>query len=130
MYATKRFNTQPPEGGWIEKFKMKLFFRCFNTQPPEGGWRLIPFFLRLRLGFNTQPPEGGWNADLANPYCGNVSTHSRLKAAGSDFYYGYMDKDVSTHSRLKAAGWSWCYARFWGSCFNTQPPEGGWDSQL
>ena len=38
----------------------------------------------------------------------------------------YKLEQVSTHSRLKAAGqfWQW----FWRGycCFNTQPPEGGW----
>ena len=32
--------------------------------------------------FNTQPPEGGWTrCDVAKDFY-NVSTHSRLKAAG------------------------------------------------
>ena len=34
-----------------------------------------------------------------------VSTHSRLKAAGSTTVQGYLDALVSTHSRLKAAGY-------------------------
>ena len=55
---------------------------CFNTQPPEGGWR---FFGQIR------------RQDL-------VSTHSRLKAAGT-----------STSPNLTGV-----------KCFNTQPPEGGW----
>ena len=40
----------------------------------------------------------------------NVSTHSRLKAAG---YAGGNDnraRDVSTHSRLKAAGTGFMYS--------------------
>ena len=41
-------------------------------------------------------------------------------------YYN-PDIGVSTHSRLKAAG---VLVRLWTRrwyCFNTQPPEGGWD---
>ena len=34
--------------------------------------------------------------------------------------------DVSTHSRLKAAGLSKLDITGLGSGFNTQPPEGGW----
>ena len=34
----------------------------------------------------------------------NVSTHSRLKAAGADAPDGCLFMNVSTHSRLKAAG--------------------------
>ena len=37
-------------------------WRCrrFNTQPPEGGWLLIKRYRYSWFGFNTQPPEGGW----------------------------------------------------------------------
>ena len=34
--------------------------------------------------------------------------------------------DVSTHSRLKAAGFAVVFVRICAACFNTQPPEGGW----
>ena len=56
------------------------------------------------MRFNTQPPEGGWKQLEQQKHVTNVSTHSRLKAAGSSS------------------------ARFWNrsDCFNTQPPEGGW----
>ena len=33
---------------------------CFNTQPPEGGWIDRRFIFRRAVCFNTQPPEGGW----------------------------------------------------------------------
>ena len=32
------FNTQPPEGGWLDYLKQRITASCFNTQPPEGGW--------------------------------------------------------------------------------------------
>ena len=56
----------------------------FNTQPPEGGWRWPRPVHNHHLGFNTQPPEGGWDAigDGEQPNEA-VSTHSRLKAAGT-----------------------------------------------
>ena len=56
------FNTQPPEGGWVNIETSLCWFRCcFNTQPPEGGW-LIGIVSKNDKdnGFNTQPPEGGW----------------------------------------------------------------------
>ena len=79
------FNTQPPEGGWIQPHIARHAARRFNTQPPEGGWasnrkvsddclwfqhtaarrRLVDVNLRSLIGehsFNTQPPEGGWKA--------------------------------------------------------------------
>ena len=56
-----RFNTQPPEGGWMKSVVLRICRRCFNTQPPEGGWDTVfvekGFFMEC---FNTQPPEGGW----------------------------------------------------------------------
>ena len=39
-----------------------------------------------------------------------VSTHSRLKAAGAEFWEKGGNRPVSTHSRLKAAG----SAQVWG----------------
>ena len=77
---------------------------CFNTQPPEGGWHADFHLRRFCSSFNTQPPEGGWTVAKIYISMYVVSTHSRLKAAGSQqnlMYDGYV---VSTHSRLKAAG--------------------------
>ena len=59
-----------------------------------------------------------------------VSTHSRLKAAGPFPKDCSDQKAVSTHSRLKAAG-KMCRLGFCvHACFNTQPPEGGWSVSM
>ena len=55
-----------------------------------------------------------------------VSTHSRPKAAGSRAWFGLYSPLVSTHSRPKAAGPFLPTYHKRASCFNTQPPEGGW----
>ena len=55
-----------------------------------------------------------------------VSTHSRLKAAGFVSLINPPHKKVSTHSRLKAAGPRRLPATSHRCRFNTQPPEGGW----
>ena len=55
-----------------------------------------------------------------------VSTHSRLKAAGSSRRKTAFLFSVSTHSRLKAAGLRRSSETRRNICFNTQPPEGGW----
>ena len=34
--------------------------RRFNTQPPEGGWKNVKLSIQYKKSFNTQPPEGGW----------------------------------------------------------------------
>ena len=54
--------------------------------------------------FNTQPPEGGWDVCLCCRVGAQVSTHSRLKAAGFMPSNTHCFFSVSTHSRLKAAG--------------------------
>ena len=78
-----RFNTQPPEGGWLFSQLVLQILHGFNTQPPEGGWLFSQLVLQILHGFNTQPPEGGWSQAMTAslPY-DHVSTHSRLKAAG------------------------------------------------
>ena len=59
----------------------------------------------------------------------DVSTHSRPKAA-ADINPVHGDTvTVSTHSRPKAAGYVDHLVRRL-RCFNTQPPEGGWLSQI
>ena len=57
---------------------------------------------------------------------GDVSTHSRLKAAGEQIGIDALSLIVSTHSRLKAAGITTIILMFHDVSFNTQPPEGGW----
>ena len=77
------FNTQPPEGGWCPMSPVSEERYSFNTQPPEGGWGTPKRKHPRRTGFNTQPPEGGWDGQFTITKAeGEVSTHSRLKAAG------------------------------------------------
>ena len=56
----------------------------------------------------------------------NVSTHSRLKAAGYILLQFKASWAVSTHSRLKAAGVASVPKPSVLLSFNTQPPKGGW----
>ena len=143
------FNSQPPEGGWRCAYKNILFFISFNSQPPEGGWAAAGNRLAVCRCFNSQPPEGGWVAQLigaqtpwqfqltaarrrlgddgpANSVCGQVSTHSRPKAAGAAGRLRSFD-DGGFNSQPPEGGW-WlkqlaCVVRW---CFNSQPPERGW----
>ena len=59
-----------------------------------------------------------------------VSTHSRLKAAGLAMFVDILASAVSTHSRLKAAGVFFSRQTGFTICFNTQPPEGGWKTNV
>ena len=80
--------------------------------------------------FNTQPPEGGWIEQGRLKEEVPVSTHSRPKAAGCDWYKDNPKTYVSTHSRPKAAGGRIYEKANPGQSFNTQPPEGGWNCSL
>ena len=78
--------------------------RCFNTQPPEGGWqRAADTGVYGNVSTHSRPKAAGkLNIGLKNKSL--VSTHSRPKAAGSGTINGSHIKAVSTHSRPKAAG--------------------------
>ena len=79
------------------------------------------------MSFNTQPPEGGWALYMRDTeVLGQVSTHSRPKAAGTQRPDLTPGGSVSTHSRPKAAGRHARNGVRRVRCFNTQPPEGGW----
>ena len=105
--------------------------RRFNTQPPEGGWSLSRKMPSQPASFNTQPPEGGWK-DFIDRYvdCIVVSTHSRPKAAGYGFDFSIMFS-CCFNTQPPEGGWiqkSRTSANL--TCFNTQPPEGGWKRSL
>ena len=78
----KRFNTQPPEGGWV-CFRPRGFVRVVSTHSRPKAAGHSGFCPNLvRLCFNTQPPEGGWMGSKSKHEQLCVSTHSRPKAAG------------------------------------------------
>ena len=47
---------------------------------------------------------------------------------GNQVIHDRQSRNVSTHSRPKAAGFSDGLCRCQNCCFNTQPPEGGWEN--
>ena len=54
-----------------------------------------------------------------------VSTHSHPKVAAADKYGAAALSLVSTHSHPKVAATVFLNCAPRGTCFNTQPPEGG-----
>ena len=82
---------------------------CFNSQPPEGGWVQIPHVQAALLVFQL------------------TAARRRL---GDERALANWQIVVSTHSRPKAAGSASSCVNTWSSGFNSQPPEGGWLSQL
>ena len=79
---------------------------------------------------HSRPKAAGYHVNQALATT-NVSTHSRPKAAGLALRYFMVSALLFQHTaarrRLAAKGLS--YQR-WTDCFNTQPPEGGWDAQI
>ena len=103
-------------------------FSCFNTQPPEGGWlQKLKSEFGLVVSTHSRPKAAGKLAAITFLTL-LVSTHSRPKAAGPTVTSRYHRKLVSTHSRPKAAGFCFNECRHVIKRFNTQPPEGGWDT--
>ena len=76
----------------------------FNTQPPEGGWVKAAYDKAVAAVSTHSRPKA------AGQFCGQsrlllpVSTHSRPKAAGIKCCFLAIESKVSTHSRPKAAG--------------------------
>ena len=100
------FNTQPPEGGWLDSISAQFIHQCFNTQPPEGGWDLPMYSAIVSSSFNTQPPEGGWR------YVKNCRKRVLL------FQHTAARRRLVPSTQKPVTD---------DSCFNTQPPEGGWN---
>ena len=123
----KSFNTQPPEGGWAHnaqvlykhlmfqhtaaRRRLAVFYRvvclysfCFNTQPPEGGWPFENTFWPLVLQFQ------------------HTAARRRLVDRLTTVERGVVFQHTAARRRL--ASLRLCCSFF--TCFNTQPPEGGW----
>ena len=122
------FNTQPPEGGWAGSQWARVFEQSFNTQPPEGGWNQAIALLQKINVFQHTAARGRLGMDLC--YCRCVCRFQHTAARGRLEPIGLRvetKEAVSTHSRPRAAGSQFqtaCRANFG---FNTQPPEGGWE---
>ena len=105
----------------------QCMFVSTHSRPKAAGSKtssLVP----LNGGFNTQPPEGGWR-HCRPDFCKSsvVSTHSRPKAAGGIVALIFVNRRWFQHTaarRRLAVSVSTSLLSF--SCFNTQPPEGGW----
>ena len=143
-----RFNTQPPEGGWSVSFRQPFQTACFNTQPPEGGWIPAMFMWLFSIWFQhtaarrrLAKKRGKGHAEFLFQHTAArrrlvphpdtvrldwlVSTHSRPKAAGSTprpSSHPRMFQHTAARRRLVAQN----KHKKGATCFNTQPPEGGW----
>ena len=101
-HEQSRFNTQPPEGGWLSG-SLHPAVPAVSTHSRPKAAAVSRSAAPAAACFNTQPPEGGCFSCFGRGFRQPVSTHSRPKAAGI--------RGASTAPTFR---------------FNTQPPEGGW----
>ena len=102
-----RFNSQPPEGGWLRwppaplkllRFQLTAARRRLGHDNDGRGVAKMFQLTAARRRLAIQPPRRRKKA--------HVSTHSRPKAAGGQGPARCAAALVSTHSRPKAAGFS------------------------
>ena len=121
------FNTQPPEGGWAKIQQLEVAVKVStHSRPKAAGARLELALLKAFVSTHSRPKAAGKVLSYS-AISQFVSTHSRPKAAGYRVQRPLDQALVSTHSRPKAAGLQFRLFAFGGQCFNTQPPEGGWE---
>ena len=105
MSSIKRFNSQPPEGGWWPIRQRQTTVLSFNSQPPEGGWLVG---LRVGGGLSVSTHSRPKAAGAACSGCRSYRPPFQLTAArrrlGASKPHLPRQPKVSTHSRPKAAG--------------------------
>ena len=102
-----------------------MFF-SFNSQPPEGGWMQFTPVRSTTGRFNSQPPEGGWENMVQGDVFPSVfqltAARRRLVGDTADNIKGILFQLTAARRRLAIR-----YNTIPSSlCFNSQPPEGGW----
>ena len=121
-------HSRPKAAGSTVKEFLELF-RRFNTQPPEGGWLLshqTELYPRL-VSTHSRPKAAGFQQQFTPICTGIVSTHSRPKAAGA-VVLSWLYSLQGFNTQPPEGGWlfNFLFSVFFWCCFNTQPPEGGW----
>ena len=103
--SSRRFNTQPPEGGWRADRRDKMQGTAVSThsRPKAAGLPLDEFDGWLSVSTHSRPKAAGESGAPQKIFV-FVSTHSRPKAAGDVRNVPFVLVGVSTHSRPKAAG--------------------------
>ena len=100
-----RFNTQPPEGGWLySHYKADDIHVSTHSRPKAAGAVMRCTMAAMNTFQHTAARRRLAGGGLVVKVEELVSTHSRPKAAGNTFATGWMLIKVSTHSRPKAAG--------------------------
>ena len=105
-----------------------MSFRRFNSQPPEGGWVCGYPNGEYRHRFNSQPPEGGWLRNVQSVWTRTLkfqltAARRRLELSVNSLVPAHGFQLTAARRRLGSHRFSRS-RRF--PRFNSQPPEGGW----
>ena len=122
-----RFNTQPPEGGWIVKTEFKKRgLVSTRSRPKAAGAVLIQPDIIMTVSTRSRPKAAGKSMRSGQRFIALFQHAAARRRLALVTNYPSFDMTVSTRSRPKAAG----VIGLPGVCgvfsFNTQPPEGGW----
>ena len=101
----RRFNSQPPEGGWLANIYLPFVDKRFQLTAARRRLAINTSILSYNFMVSTHSrPKAAGQSPKQLDWPRPVSTHSRPKAAGLMLSTVCDCKPVSTHSRPKAAG--------------------------
>ena len=131
-YPHHRFNTQPPEGGWLffgAEYATGTMFQ--HTAARRRLGRLRHYICRGRLQFQHTAARRRLALPLTARFTKTRFQHTAARRRLGGFFVNWYYKiKVSTHSRPKAAGKAQIEDKENIISFNTQPPEGGWPAAI
>ena len=121
------FNTQPPEGGWLDCSDVAALKNRFQHTAArrrlDSGAMDSPILARFQHTAARRRLGAGLPIDGTEQWFQHTAARRRLVQVVSP----HDDVgSVSTHSRPKAAGFGVESTQPPTISFNTQPPEGGW----
>ena len=108
-------------------FLCLFFWHIVSTHSrPKAAGPANPTFSLGVLGFNTQPPEGGWKRKPSQNIKHSMFQHTaaRRRLANHLLMFFFQRWFQHTAARRRLVMTRPKALRL--SCFNTQPPEGGW----
>ena len=104
-----------------------LYRHGFNTQPPEGGWPLIYLVPKMKAKFQHTAARRRLGVCLKNPTTstGFQHTAARRRLAACSILIRAVKSCFNTQPP-EGGWWRWRGMPVCHPSFNTQPPEGGW----
>ena len=125
------FNTQPPEGGWIQPHIARHAARRFNTQPPEGGWASNRKVSDDCLWFQHTAARRRLGRLPKRLLKSTKFQHTAARRRLVDVNLRSLIGEHSFNTQPPEGGWTFSvlFEKPFSS-FNTQPPEGGWANKM